>query len=507
MKINAAAGIDGITAKDLKNVNQELSRALVKPINDCIKTSIFPNSLKETRIKALYKGTGSKKNPSNYRPISVLSNLSKIFERLLYQRFFMFLNKFNVISNLQFGFLPNSNTTASALHAITRIQESLNEKGKNVTGAIFVDLSKAFDSIEHEILLLKLERVGIRGNANRLMQEYLFNRRQFVQYDDIKSQPRSIRHGVPQGSCLSSLLYLIYVNDCFHLDLNGYIQMYADDTILIYSCDSLNQLQMMMQTDLLKLNEWMYNNSLSLNASKTTYMIFKRTSRTQLEIPPIYVNDVEIRRTERAKYLGLTIDDQLNWKAHVENLLNTLSPYLFIFKRTRYAIPRSTRLALYYSHFHSHMTYMISLWGYGNKTQLQQLQIMQNKVIRNLFWQEYHRGIVNTASIYRMNNILQVEQLIKYDSNLMIYKIKNNYIRNNMELRTFEHQHSYHTRNRTNFILPNTRLDILRNSMFARGLSEYNSLPQDVKDMQRVQDFKRNMKNMILEYELIRSNT
>lgn len=500
LKDDAACGLDGISAKNLKRVTLELSKALMKPINDAMTRGDFPESFKEARIKALYKGKGSRKKCTNYRPISVLSNLSKIYEKLLYLRFNKFLTDNNIIAPTQFGFLAQSCTTTAAIHAISRIQQSLNDK--MLTAAVFIDLAKAFDSVDHGLLLEKLNRVGIRGPAHAIIQNYLFARHQKVVANDTESDRGCIRFGVPQGSNLSSLLFIVYVNDCLLVPLNGHLQMYADDTIVIYSCTDPQQLHSQIEDDMNKLNNWMYDNYLSFNTDKTNYMLFKTSRQANVNLRPILVNNSNIKRTNSTKYLGLIIDEELNWGPHVQSLRKQLFPYLFVLRNTKYNLPKSNKKALYYAYIHSHLNYLISIWGYAQTALLKQLQVIQNKAIRSIFWQEYHTEGINTEGLRRRYSIPDLEQLRLIDSMTMIYKIKNNLIKNDIQLVTFEDIHGYNTRNKSNFVIPKTRLNLLYNSIFAKGLSQFNVLPTEVRSADNLQTFKKLLKTLAIRHNL-----
>lgn len=498
LKNDAAAGLDGLSVKNIKTIAYELSQKLVRPINLCMRNGEFPQSFKEARIKALYKGKGSRKKCTNYRPISVLSNLSKIYEKLLYLRLYRFLTETSFIASTQFGFLPHSSTTTAALHAITRIRQSLDDG--RCTAAVFIDVAKAFDSVDHNQLLKKLDIAGISGKANMIIQDYLFARRQKIIANDLVSNDEFIRFGIPQGSNLSSLLFLIYVNDCLNLPLNGYIQMYADDTILTYSCGNPFQLHAHIEEDLTRLNNWMYDNYLSFNADKTNYMLFRTSSQSpSFTIPPIHVNQSTISETSSTRYLGLTIDNNLSWSMHIQALRSQLSPYLFVLRNAKYVLSRRIKLSLYYSYIHSHLSYLVSIWGYAKASHLRQLQIIQNKAIRSLFWQEYRRGDNNTQGLLRKYRIPNIEQLTLIDSLLLIFKVKNGLIRNNMQLTTFEEVHDHDTRNKRDFIIPRTRTSLLYNSIFAKGLTQFNALPRELKNIGDILQFKKAVKNDILQ--------
>lgn len=243
----------------------------------------------------------------------------------------------------------------------------------------------------------------------------------------------------------------------------------------------------------------MYNNSLSFNASKTKYMIFKSDSNTQNQMEPIIINNTIIQHTSTAKYLGLIIDCNLTWKQHIEHIRNKLLPYLFILRHTKYTLPMKTKIALYYSFFNSNISYMIPIWGYTTNNHLNCLQKTQNKAIRSLFWEDYRDPNTNTNAIYTKHNILKISQLTLYNSLATIYKIKNNLIRNNIQLTTFTDIHEYNTRGRHNFIVPRSNINALYESTLVRGLSQYNVLPHSIRNINQLKTFKKELKRHILD--------
>lgn len=495
LKNDAAAGLDKISTRNLKSVIHQLSKALVKPVNESLASGTFPVSFKVARVKALYKGKGSKSDPSNYRPISVLSNLSKIFEKLLYQRIYDFLDTHSLIATNQFGFLPKSNTTTATLHAISRIKQSLDSN--RLTAAAFVDIAKAFDSVKHELLLEKLDQYGIRGVSNNLIQDYLFGRQQMVISNDHRSEKQYLSYGIPQGSSLSSLLFLIYINDCTKIQLHSYIQLYADDAILIFSAMSAEELQNTIQEDLTSFDTWAYNNYLTFNASKTKIMRFKTSNSTSQQISVI-INGTPVEEVSHMVYLGLVMDEKLNWKNHFTYLKSKLSPFIFVLRRARYDLPLRTKLSLYYSYIHSHLTYLVSIWGFSNTSLLESLQRVQNKSLRSIFWPQYRSGTMSTQQLYTFHRIPRIEQLRSIDGMSMIHKIKHGMIRNNLTLKTFEDFHQYNTRNRHDFVIPKARTNIMYRSLLAAGLSEYNHLPNHIKRNENFATFKKHLKTFIL---------
>lgn len=274
------------------------------------------------------------------------------------------------------------------------------------------------------------------------------------------------------------------------MDLNAHLQLYADDAILIYSNEDNEQLRANIQEDLTKIDSWLYDNYLTFNATKTKLIHFKRSNQDSHQPLQVMVNGTNIEEVTDTKFLGLIIDCELSWKQHHEFLTNKLKPQLFIFRRTRYSVPVKTKLSLYYAYFQSHISYLIAIWGYCNLSMMHKLQVLQNKAIRYLFWQQYRSNGLSTLQLMSIHRIPTIDQLRTMASMTLIHKIRYNQIRNNLQLRTFQQQHNYNTRNRTDFILPRTRTNLLHNSLLATGLSNFNKLPDGLKREVNFRSFK-----------------
>ena len=226
----------------------------------------------------IFKGTGSNLNHCNYRPISLLSTVNKLIEKLMYNRLYSFLSKFSCIYDLQFGFRTNHSTVHALINLTEDIRSSLDNN--NFAVGVFVDLQKAFDTVDHKILLSKLEFYGIRGITNQWFNSYFNNRKQFVSINGIYSDETNIQYGVPQGSVLSPLLFLIYINDSHSTIKFCTTRHFADDTNILIKNKSLKQLKKQLNIDLRNLCNWLKSNKISLNASKTKLIIFRHPNKT-----------------------------------------------------------------------------------------------------------------------------------------------------------------------------------------------------------------------------------
>ena len=254
-----------------KRISFLLSPIMAEMINTSLSTGIFPDVLKIAKVVPIFK-SGDKKNKSNFRPISVLNFVSKVFERIIYKRFICFFEKFGIICSQQFGFLKNCSTSDAILEFTEKIYQSLNNRKYFIS--VFLDFSKAFDTVNHQILLRKLSASGIRGSTLRWVESYLLDRKQYVFVNGIGSSFEYINSGVPQGSILGPLLFLIYINDMYRCMNHMSCIHYADDTSVFLEAESVREMELKVNADLVKMHSWLCSNKLSLNASKSSYMLF-----------------------------------------------------------------------------------------------------------------------------------------------------------------------------------------------------------------------------------------
>ena len=281
-QIKKSFGVDKIPSKAYKLVNENISEIISKLINMSFDSGVFPECLKIGKINPIFKN-GDKETPNNYRPITTLNTLSKIFEEAMKTRITSFLETNNLIIDAQFGFRKKHNTETAVIALTDNIYKNLNI-GRNV-GTIFIDLKKAFDTVNIKILLDKIQAIGIRGNAFKWLKSYLNDRQQFTIYNNSHSSYKTVSIGVPQGSRLSPILYLIYVNDIkkFTNDTYSIITLFADDTSLTITGDKPTDLKCKMNEQLKLLNKWFLANRLTLSIEKTpTYYSIKMKKKIMI---------------------------------------------------------------------------------------------------------------------------------------------------------------------------------------------------------------------------------
>ena len=376
-----------IPIKVIKKSSHVISPVLSKYYNVLMHTGIFPDSLKIGKITPIFK-KGDSELIENYRPISTLPVFGKIFEKVIFSRLYSFLISQNILYENQFGFRKSHSTGHAINHSVKHIKSEL-EKKKYVLG-IFIDLSKAFDTIDHDQMIYKLSHYGIRGTTNDLLKSYLTNRFQYTDCLGEKSEKLKVEYGVPQGSVLGPLLFLIYINDiinCSNQQLGEFV-LFADDTNIFVSGKTLSEAYSKANILLRSLDRYMTTNKLHINMTKCCYMIFRPTQRLVDQPDADYkltINNCEIKHVLFTKFLGITIDEKLSWEQHITELKRKLYYSISTLSRIRHFIPNQLHKDLYYTLFESNISYCISSWGNISHTKMEPLHKIQKKVIRILF--------------------------------------------------------------------------------------------------------------------------
>ena len=474
LKNKKSVGKDGVDVRVLKKAAQIVSPYLKTAFNKCISEGVFPQSMKIAKVVPIFKA-GEKNLPSNYRPISILGNLSKVFEKVIHERLMNYLEKFSLLSENQYGFRKKKNCIQAATSLYKKIEENWQSKAK--TNCIFVDFRKAFDSVDHKILLEKLYHYGIRGIPHKLLENYLANRFQYVKIENECSKMRSIKRGVPQGSILGPLLFLVYIND-LGADENWQSEVvkYADDTVMIEKLNSRSDDKSLFQS-------WLNENDVDCNYMKTKFVVFEKRS---VNHPNIAIGDHEISSCENYKYLGIHFDKKLNFEVHISKITGKLARQSGILYKLRETLNKRQLVQYIRSYISPIIQYGVLLYGLSPKTRLQKIMLLQKKIIRIAF------RLPPRASVMAKFKELKIGTVFEYHI-YEVFKYSINEIRNGFKNLKIGAQ-TRQTRNRSlnvwNFAAKTDRLDshaiILMNALRKWGVlpSEENICEMDEKQVQ-----------------------
>ena len=426
LDISKSSGPNSIPTCILHLLKDVICIPLKQIFNLSFSTGQHPDILKISKTIPIYK-KGSRLLVSNYRPISLLSNLNKILEKLVHSRVYTFLEDFQCIYSLQFGFRKKHSTNHALIDITETIRQALDNK-KHVCG-VFVDLQKAFDTVNHDILISKLDHYGIRGMANNWFASYLNNRSQFVSILGYESNTKPINHGVPQGSVLGPLLFLIYINDLHCAIKNSKVYHFADDTNLLNISDSPKRMQKLINADLKILYNWLLANKISLNCDKTEIIFFHKPGEKVLNLK-IKMNGHIIIPSKYIKYLGVYLDQTLNGSFHCKNLVKKLKRANGMLCKARHYINNDDLKTLYYAIFSSHLIYGSQIWGQHINTFNNKIFKLQNRALRIIYFANFRADsnplyinlkIVRLNDLIIMQNCLFVHDSLKKNSPLCFH--------------------------------------------------------------------------------------
>lgn len=482
LKNKKSVGEDELPVSLLKKVADIIAEPLTHIINICFQTGTFPSKLKIAHIKPIYKKKGDIDNLKNYRPISLLSNLSKIFEKMIYERFIRYLDGRGIMSDSQYGFRRGRSTVKATYETLKKTLDSINQKKNTV--AVLMDLSKAFDSVDHSILLEKLDRYGIRGVAKKLISTYLTGRVQCVvdtneRGEIIKSNYCLITKGVPQGSIIGPLLYILYTNELPSL-VKDQLVMYADDTSIVISEE--NDVQEHLTDSVNILQDWFTRNNLLMNIEKTQLIQFRSSIK---EESSYIINNVKIDTSKSVSFLGVTIDHRLDWKTQVDGLVSDLSKYCYALRVIAGEVGQLCALNAYHAYVVSRFRYGIIFWG--NSSDVLRVQVLQKRCVRAICGLRFRESC---RSVFKDMKLFTVVGLYVYESIKFILQNKTLF-QSNVKV------HGYDTRHGDDFLLDRTKYSFVQRNVHYSLLKIWNHVPSDLRSLkERV--FLRTVKNALL---------
>lgn len=493
LRVKKASGMT-IPTRLLKDGAEILAGPLAFIYNLSLKSGSIPTEWKSATVTPIHKGDKTC-DPTNYRPISVLPAVMKIFEKAVHRQLYDHLLQNDILSPCQSGFRQHHSTSTALVDLTDFILKNI-DNGKFV-GAVFLDLKKAFDLVNHHVLLNKLQNIGVREKSLRWFENNLDNRMQSVSVNGSLSDPLPVSLGVPQGSALGPLLFIIFINDLPTNINNSKTVMFADDTAIFYASKDLNEINLKLQEDLTNLSSWFDMNDLIVNTKKTKTMVFgsaKRLSNTSSSTSncPLSLKQSNLEKTPSMKYLGVTLDPSLNWNDHIDNLCSKISKRLGLLSRLRKFIDTKTSKMIFNTLVLPLFEYCDVVWSNADVTKLERLYRLQKRGARLILKKKIRDE--RSEVLFSKLNWVPIAERWKFNKCLMVYKCINRllpeYLRRifiiNSEI------HNYNTRAKNNIHIPRINSKSGHRSFAFSAAMLYNSLPDSVKNSETSKKFRVN---------------
>ena len=460
-----------------------------------ITCGLYPDTLKIGRVVPTFK-SGEMTKVNNFRPITILSTINKIFETLTSKRMRSFIERHKIISDLQFGFMTGKSTTQAIFKVVTDILKTFHDK--TYTAALFLDLTKAFDTVNKDILMHKLGIYGFRGIANSFLSSYLSNRFQYVYVDGKKSEVKPINSGVPQGSVLGPLLFNIFINDITNIGTCEKV-LFADDAVFYVTAPTLALCIEELENLIRELSRWLQNNKLIPNVTKTKLMMF--TARPIGILPDVFFNGSRVEWVNDFKYLGIIIDNKLNFSLQTREVHKKMSKMQGVLYSLSSLLPKQALLTIYYSLVYSLVSQNIIIWGGVSEVNIKNVKTCLNKILRSILRVQYDVNnvpLVSTNEIYRSLNLMKFVDIYKYFLLKFVHLVmygNNDYF--DKYLLPLMPRHQYSTRS-TRVNLPNVRLQIEKQSTVFQMCKLINELPDCLLAPQSQFSLKKRFKKYVL---------
>ena len=484
---NKGCKIDQIPVSVYKNVSDVISPIIKSIFDSSIAEGSFPELLKTARTVPIFKSK-SHNLVNNYRPISILHVLSKIIEKLMKDRVMSYLSKENIIYKKQYGFRPGYSTSDAVVEVVDKCVSCLDDR--KFTIAVFLDLSKAFDTVNRNILIRKMERLGFRGVVSKWLDSYLTNRKMYVDIDGHRSTTRTLNIGLPQGAVSSTYLFSLYINDMHRSSEKLDFTHFADDTTLCLSGDNLESLCREVSTELCKVSKWLKINRLSLNIEKSCFMLFTHRNTTHIPIS-IAIDGVTVKQSDTVKFLGICLDNRLSYNDHVLMMTKRLSRAVGVMKKIKSLVTYDILKQMYYALFNSILSYGIIVWGgcgVTNRLKICKVQDRALALLAELSPSTPHPPLF--SDFYRCNIVIQFHKYV-FSSALSEYF--------HSKIVSLLPNHDYMTRYTSSdkYLLPSVRKTVTQKQFLYNAVNEWNKLPQSMKQITNIKKFKVDVKKYL----------
>lgn len=488
-----STGLDCIGPRLLKLAPSILSPSITYIINKSITSGMFPSIWKHAKVNPLHK-TAAKDELNNYRPISILPTLSKIIEKWINMKLMSYLNQYQILHKKQSGFRSSHSTESALIHMTDAWLHAINDG--NIIGCLLVDFRKAFDLVDHNLLLQKLKHYKINNLSLSWFESYLTNRTQQVKVNGSTSRTENIKCGVPQGSILGPLLFLIFIND-LPLYLNDSIRsvdLYADDTTLYDIGIDKNKVENNLQQALDKLQTWCLENGMVININKTKLMLISSRQKKNNMIDDnfkLMFADLELQVTRCEKILGVHLDDNLTWTDHFQHLSKKISSYLWLLSQIKAYLPLQHRMLFYNAYIKSHFEYCCVIWGNSSKSNMYKIEKLQRRACKMILGKDY----TSLEDARKQLNMLSFEELIFLNKAKVMFKATHGispiYITEMFQIKSSgcDDTMTLRSDSNKNLKVPRPKVNMFKNSLSYSGALIWNSIPVEIRNADSINSF------------------
>lgn len=456
-------------------------------INMSIRDSKFPQAWKQSVIIPISKKRNALE-PDGFRPVNSLPFLEKVFESVMHKQLLDYVDRNNILTPNQSGFRKGHSCETALQLIITRWKKWIDDP-RNVVVAVSLDLRRAFETVNRDLLLVKLRRYGFSDSAVKWFKCYLSGRTHVTKINNVISDPQTDSVGVPQGSILGPLLFVLYINDiCNCINDDVFINLFADDTLIsVEDCDVERACQKMNGT-LRKLEDWLNMNKLFINCTKSKVMQLGVGGEG---LSPIYLNGVNLEYVDSFKYLGVVVDSKLNFKSHHSELLKNVNRKVQYFGRACNNLNMNTRIKVYRTIISPSFSYCPTILYFGTQENIDKLQLLQNRCMRFILKCDRYTSI---SSMLESLGLMNVKQFLFLQTMCFVYKLYHSQLPAYLNFTLVNEIHDHGTRIRDNIFIERARKESTRNSLYFRGLEEFNSLPAEVRNASSLIQFKNQVR-------------